>query len=339
MTRWTYEKAGVPHLKGDTGYNRKISALLRSTRVRGVIHGENTYASLFDLAKSGIRDPLIVSSTDGVGTKLELARLLKKHNTVGIDLVAMCVNDIVTCGAKPLFFLDYFSMGRFEPPIVKEVLQGITAGCRQADCALVGGETAIMPGMYEMASKGLDMQYDLAGFSVGAVDRKKVINGKKICPGDRLLGIASSGVHSNGFSLIRKIFAKRELKGPLGKTLLIPTRIYVRPVLQILRTVDLLGIAHITGGGFYDNLPRILPEGLGAAIDSKRWRRPRIFEIIRKTGDVDAFEMYRTFNMGIGMILVLRPKDIRIVSGILRKGGLASGEIGQIVKGKGVEIL
>ncbi len=335
--KWTYERAGVPHLKGDARYNKKIAAWIGATAVPGVLGPRTGFAALFDLKKQGFRDPLLVSSTDGVGTKLELALLQGRHDTIGIDLVAMCVNDILTVGAKPVFFLDYFAAGKFQAPVVASVLKGVTAGLRQAGCALVGGETAIMPGFYTHAQNGT-AQYDIAGFSVGLVERKKIVDGRHIRPGDRLIGLASTGFHSNGFSLLRKIFSAQELKGPLGRRLLTPTQIYVKPVLKLRDRVDLLGIVNITGGGFYDNLPRVLPKGTGALIFKNRWPAADIFKTVQKRGRIDTQEMYRTFNMGIGMVLVVRksaaPKTIRLLAG----SRLKAWDIGEVVRGEGVKL-
>jgi phosphoribosylformylglycinamidine cyclo-ligase len=340
MKKWTYEKAGVPHLKGDPGYNQKITQLIRSTHVPGVMGSATGFAALFDYQKTGIREPLLVASTDGVGTKLEIARLQKKHDTVGIDLVAMCVNDIITCGAKPIFFLDYFAAGKFEGPVIHQVLKGITTGCRQAACALIGGETAIMPGFYAGAKQGFAAEYDLAGFSVGVVDRRKVVTGEDIQKGDVLLGLASSGFHSNGYSLLRKILSRKELSGKIGAELLTPTRIYVKPVLELLQYVPLRGIVNITGGGFFDNLPRVIPKGLGASIDRKRWTCPKLFSTVLAAGQIDRSEMYRTFNMGIGMVLMMKAKDVKKSQDFLRrKHRLPSWVIGEITKGHQVEVL
>ncbi len=338
VNKWTYERAGVPHLKGDAQYNRRIASWIGSTAVPGVMGPRTGFAALFDLKKQGFRDPLLVASTDGVGTKLELAALQNRHDTIGIDLVAMCVNDILTVGAKPVFFLDYFAAGKFEDPVVAHVLKGVTVGLRQAGCALVGGETAIMPGFYASPRTGAS-QYDVAGFSVGLVERRQVIDGSKIRPGDRLIGIASTGFHSNGFSLLRKIFSEKELRGPLGRSLLTPTQIYVKPVLEVLKQVSVRGIANITGGGFYDNLPRILPKGTGAVIRKGSWQAAPIFSTVQRRGAVDEREMYRTFNMGIGMVLVLRSSDVLKTFKILSRFRLKSWEIGSVVCGEGVEIL
>ncbi len=338
---WTYEKAGVPHLKGDPAYNQKIARLIQSTRIPGVLGSATGFAALFDFKKSGIRDPLLVSSTDGVGTKLEVASLQGRHDTIGIDLVAMCVNDIITCGAKPVFFLDYFASGRFEPGTIREVLKGVVAGCRIAGCALVGGETAIMPGFYEPSKKNgtQGAQYDIAGFSVGLVDRKKVIDGRNIRPGQVLLGLASTGVHSNGFSLLRKVFSKKELKGSLGKKFLTPTRIYVRPVLELLKRLPITGIVNITGGGFVDNLPRVIPKGLGARIKKGTWPQLKLFDLIRDSGNISDFEMMRTFNLGIGMVLILDKSQAAKGQRLLKQMQLPSWVIGETVKGSGVEVV
>lgn len=338
MKSWTYERAGVPHLKGDATYNRKIASLIRSTHIPGVCGSTLGFASLFDLKKTGIKDPLLVASTDGVGTKLELARLLGKHDTVGIDLVAMCVNDLITSGARPILFLDYYATGKFQAEIISEVLKGVVEGCRQAGCALVGGETAIMPGFYSAATQKGSAQYDMAGFSVGVVDRKKVVTGKTVKAGDVVLGIQSSGFHSNGYSLLRKVFSEARLKGPLGKMLLTPTLIYVRPVLALLQQLPVKGIVNITGGGFYDNLPRVMPKGLGASIDKRAWRVPDIFRVAQKAGKISEHEMYKTFNMGIGMVVILDDREAKRAQKILQRFHLNSWVIGQIVKQNGVQI-
>ncbi|MBI3314112.1 MAG: phosphoribosylformylglycinamidine cyclo-ligase [Candidatus Omnitrophica bacterium] len=334
-TNWTYEKAGVPHLKGDPAYNREIVKLIRSTHTPGVLGSATGFAALFDFKKAGVRDPLLVSSTDGVGTKLEIARLQGRHDTIGIDLVAMCVNDLITCGAKPIFFLDYYAAGKFNPRITREVLKGIADGCREAGCALVGGETAIMPGFYNHNQDFA--QYDVAGFSVGVVDRKKVITGKNIRKGDAILGLASSGFHSNGYSLLRKIFTEKDLKGKLGKELLTPTRIYVKPVLKVAQNVSVGGIVNITGGGFVDNLPRVIPAGLGATIYMGSWPVPRLFDFVRDSGNISDFEMMRTFNLGIGMVLILKSARISQAQRILKKSGISSWVIGKITRGQGVQ--
>ncbi len=332
MAALTYEKAGVPHLKGDPAYNREIARLIKSSRIPGVAGNPGGFSSLFDLGQLKYRNPMLVTTTDGVGTKLEIARLLAKHDTIGVDLVAMCVNDLITTGAKPLVFLDYFATGKFDPSVTREVLKGIVRGCRDAGCALTGGETAVMPGFYG------DSKYDLAGFAVGAVEKNKVIDGKKIKTGDRLLGLASSGFHSNGYSLLRKIFSEDELRGETGKELLTPTRIYVKPVLEILKKVPVRGIVNITGGAFYDNLPRVMPPGLAAAVDSSRWPQPKLFDVVRERGNISNFEMFRTFNMGVGLILILEKKAVAPAEKILKQFRILNWEIGEVIRGKKVEV-
>ncbi len=333
MLQWTYEKAGVPHLKGDPQFNRKITRLIRSTDIPGVLGSATGFAALFDFKKAGIRDPLLVASTDGVGTKLDIARLQGRHDTIGIDLVAMCVNDLITCGAKPIFFLDYFATGKFNEQLTGEVLNGIAAGCREAGCALIGGETAIMPGFYSQEAGGAS-QYDLAGFAVGVVDRKKVITGASIKTGDVLVGLASSGFHSNGYSLLRKIFSEHDLKGKLGQELLTPTQIYVKPLLSLLARIPVHGIVNITGGGFIDNLPRVIPSGLSATIFKGSWPKPKLFDLVRDSGNIPDSEMMRTFNLGIGMILILKRQAVKKAQKMLQKMKYSSWIIGEVTRGR-----
>ena len=328
---WTYQDAGVPHLKGDPGYNREIVKLIRATHRPGVSGNPTGFASIFDLKKIDVRDPLLVSSTDGVGTKLEIARLQKKHNTIGIDLVAMCVNDLICTGAAPLFFLDYFATGKFNQKVTVEVLKGITEGCKQAECSLVGGETAVMPGFYHDAASG-DSQYDLAGFSVGVVERKKLITGRTMNKGDKLIGLESSGFHSNGYSLLRKIFNPSQLSGEIGRKLLLPTRIYVKPVLSLLKKIPLEAIVNITGGGFIDNLPRVIPDGLAARIRPGSWEKPKIFDLVQDSGNITDFEMMRTFNLGVGMILIVKPRWVKKAQSLLAKMKLKSWVMGEIIQ-------
>lgn len=339
MAAWTYEKAGVPHLKGDPAYNRKIIQFIRSTQIPGVTGNPTGFAALFDPKKTSFKDPLLVASTDGVGTKLEIAMLQGRHDTIGIDLVAMCVNDIITCGAKPVFFLDYFATGKFSPKLTQQVLKGITRGCREAGCALIGGETAVMPGFYQSHPDTKNSQYDLAGFSVGLVERKKIIDGRQVRSGDVLLGVASSGFHSNGYSLLRKIFSKKELQGTIGRQLLTPTRIYVNAVMRLTQALPVLAIANITGGGLIDNLPRVLPQGLSARIRQNAWPRPRLFQFVQDSGNISDFEMLRTFNSGIGLVLILKSKTVKKAQQLLARMKLSSWAIGNVVKGNKVEIL
>jgi len=307
----TYKEAGVDI--------KKAEKLVK--KIKGIAPGIGGFSGLFPIELARYKKPFLVSSTDGVGTKLKIAQLLRKHDTVGIDLVAMCVNDIITCGAKPLFFLDYFATGKLELGVAQEVIRGIYKGCLQSGCRLLGGETAEMPGFYKRG------EYDLAGFCVGIVEKEEVVDGKEIIPGDIIFGLPSSGLHSNGFSLVRKIFSEKELKS-LGKELLKPTKIYVKDVLSV-RSI-LRGIAHISGGGFIDNVPRILPRRRQALIHKGSWRVPRIFDVLQKKGKIGEEEMFHTFNMGIGMVLIVSPaKRKRLLSRLPR-----ARPIGEVVSGR-----
>jgi len=284
----TYKEAGVDI--------KKAEKLIK--KIKEIAPGIGGFSGLFPIEVSRYKEPFLVASTDGVGTKLKIAQLIRKHDTVGIDLVAMGVNDVITCGAKPIFFLDYFATGKLELGVAQEVIRGIHKGCVQSGCILLGGETAEMPGFYKRG------EYDLAGFCVGTVEREELIDGKEIEPGDIIFGLPSSGLHSNGFSLVRKIFSQKELRS-LGKELLKPTKIYVKDVLSVKSIVR--GIAHITGGGFIDNIPRILPRGCQALIHKGSWRVPRIFHRVQQKGKIEEREMFHTFNMGIGMVLIVSP--------------------------------
>ena len=305
-----------------------------STRRRGADAALGGFGALFDLKAAGFKDPVLVASTDGVGTKLKVAIEAGRHDTVGIDLVAMCVNDIVVQGAEPLFFLDYYATGRLDLNHGKAVVAGIAEGCRQAGCALIGGETAEMPGMYAKDD------YDLAGFAVGAVERGALIDGSKVAPGDLLLGLASSGVHSNGFSLVRKLVndagtgydrpAPFEPGRSLGEVLLAPTRIYVKSCLAAIQGGQVHALAHITGGGLIENVPRVLPAGCIARIDARRWPRPAVFGWLQRAGGIADLEMARTFNCGIGMILAVSPQSAGPVAAMLRQHGETVFEIGRI---------
>ncbi|MEC4676968.1 MAG: phosphoribosylformylglycinamidine cyclo-ligase [Nitrospirota bacterium] len=336
----TYKKAGVDIAKGD-GFIRLISPLARSTFRPEVMTDIGSFGALFKLNRRKYKNPVLVSGTDGVGTKLKIAFMADRHDTVGIDLVAMCVNDILTSGAEPLFFLDYFATGRLKPGKAAEVIKGIADGCLEAGCSLLGGETAEMPGFY---ARG---EYDLSGFAVGAVEKEKIISGSGIRNGDVIIGIASNGLHSNGFSLVRKLFfemKKMRLKTvlketgiSLGEELLKPTRIYVKAFNALKNRVDIKGMAHITGGGITGNLPRVLPEGLQSVLTRNSWPEPPIFGIIKKTGNLSDKEMRKTFNMGIGYILVVDSGASKKSIGILRKNGFDAYMIGGIEKGaKGV---
>ncbi|MDH4226276.1 MAG: phosphoribosylformylglycinamidine cyclo-ligase [Deltaproteobacteria bacterium] len=334
----TYKDSGVDIDEGEKLVSL-IKPMAKATNVKGVLSGIGGFGASFSAKFSGMKDPVLVSSTDGVGTKLKVAFLCDKHDTVGIDLVAMSVNDIVTTGARPLFFLDYFATGKLSAKTAAKVIKGIAFGCKESGCALIGGETAEMPGLY---SEG---EYDLAGFAVGVIDRKNIISGSRIKPGDAIIGLPSSGLHSNGYSLARKIvFDKMRLKPsskvkgfkkPIGEELLTPTRIYVKPVLELAKKVDVLGLAHITGGGFTENIPRILPKNTVAAIQRGSWTVPPIFRLLMENGPVAEAEMLRTFNSGIGMVAVVRSKDVNAALACLKKSRISARVIGTIEKRAG----
>lgn len=336
----TYKTSGVDIKKGSRLVDI-IKPMLHTTFSRGVLGDIGLFSAFFRIDVLKYKQPVLVSSTDGVGTKLKIAFMLDKHDTVGIDLTAMCVNDILTSGARPLFLLDYLATGRLSTKQSVDIIKGIVQGCKTAGCSLVGGETAEMPGFYK---KG---EYDLSGFAVGIVERKDIINGSKIRDGDLLIGLSSNGLHSNGYSLVRKLFfeikgysPKRRLKGldcTIGEELLRPTRIYVRSILKTLQAHRIKGIAHITGGGITENLPRILPSGKGLRANIKKgsWPVHNIFKIIQKMGNVSEAEMFRTFNMGIGLILVVDKKDAQGTIKSLNRLGEKAFLIGNIEKGKG----
>jgi phosphoribosylformylglycinamidine cyclo-ligase len=324
---------------------KRIKPMVESTYIPGVMGTLGGFGGMFAPDMTGMKKPVLVSGTDGVGTKLKLAFLMDKHDTVGIDCVAMCVNDIVCGGAAPLFFLDYIACGKNDPARIADIVAGITEGCRQSGCALVGGETAEMPGFYPVD------EYDLAGFSVGIVDEEKIIDGKKLSEGDVLIGLASTGVHSNGFSLVRKVFdvencdlktPMAELEGKsLGETLLAPTRIYVKAVQSVLKAgVDIHAISHITGGGFYENVPRMMTEGLTAQIKLDSFPRLPIFQLIMDKGNIPERDMYNTFNMGIGMIMAVPAQQADAAMAALAEAGEKAYVIGKVVAGAdGVELV
>ena len=330
-TRLTYRDAGVDIDAGDS-LVENIKPYARRTMRPGVLAGIGGFGALFRVPRS-YRDPVLVSGTDGVGTKLKLAFELKRHDTVGIDLVAMSVNDILTLGAEPLFFLDYYACGKLDVKSATQVVKGIAAGCEQAGCALIGGETAEMPGMYAAG------EYDLAGFAVGVVEKSKIINGRTIKPGDVILGLGSNGAHSNGYSLIRKIISTRRinLSGKLGGAalkdlILAPTRIYVKPVLALAKRVPLKGLAHITGGGLVENIPRVLSSGLCARIDKSAWPVPPLFTWLQRQGNIADSEMHRVFNCGIGMTIVVDARDAAKAQAMLTRAGERVWRIGVVVR-------
>ena len=332
----SYAAAGVDVTAGYEAV-RRMKPMVESTYIPGVMGTLGGFGGMFAPDLGGMKKPVLVSGTDGVGTKLKLAFLMDKHDTVGIDCVAMCVNDIICGGAKPLFFLDYIACGKNDPVRIADIVSGVTEGCRQAGCALVGGETAEMPGFYPVD------EYDLAGFSVGIVDEEKIIDPDRTAEGDVVLGLRSSGVHSNGFSLVRKVFRveSADLKAPLealngkglGEALLAPTRIYVKPVLALLEKVDVKGISHITGGGFYENIPRSIPDGLCAEIRKSAVPVLPIFDLIAKTGNIPERDMFNTFNMGIGMTITVPAAQVEEALAILKEQGEEPVVLGEIVRG------
>jgi phosphoribosylformylglycinamidine cyclo-ligase len=323
----SYRDAGVDIDAGDA-LVEAIKPYAKRTLRPEVLAGIGGFGALCRIPKK-YRRPVLVSGTDGVGTKLKLAFALGRHDTVGIDLVAMSVNDVLVQGAEPLFFLDYFACGKLDARVAAEVVRGIAEGCRRAGCALIGGETAEMPGMYP------EGEYDLAGFCVGVVERAKIVDGRAIRAGDVLLGLASSGAHSNGYSLIRRI-VERERPGPeLLDALMAPTRIYVKPVLKLLAALPVKGLAHITGGGLVGNVPRMLPKGTRAVIRAGAWPRPALFEWLQRAGSVEAVEMHRVFNCGIGMVVAVAPAHAGRAARRLRAAGETVYEIGRVEKGRG----
>lgn len=337
-----YEEAGV-NLEAGYEVVSRIKSHVKSTARKGSMGGIGSFGGMFDLSALNIKEPVLVSGTDGVGTKLKLAFELDKHDTIGIDAVAMCVNDVLAQGAEPLIFLDYVAIGHNIPAKVEAIVSGVAEGCRQAGCALVGGETAEMPGMYGNG------EYDIAGYTTGVVEKSKLIDGSKVKAGDVLVGIPSTGVHSNGFSLVRKIVADAGLDlrrvypelsedKTLGEVLLTPTQIYVKQVLDVIHQLDVHGVAHITGGGFDENIPRILGEGQGIVINEGSWTILPVFRCLEKWGNIPHREMYNIFNMGIGMVLAMDESEAQAAIDILAKHDLKATVIGGIVEGQGVEI-
>ncbi|PLR99203.1 phosphoribosylformylglycinamidine cyclo-ligase [Bacillus sp. T33-2] len=330
-----YRQAGVDIEAGYEAVERIKKHVNRTTRP-GVFGGIGGFGGMFDLSSLSLKEPVLVSGTDGVGTKLMVAFMADRHDTIGIDAVAMCVNDIVVQGAEPLYFLDYIACGKAEPEKIELIVKGIADGCEQAGCALVGGETAEMPGLYDTD------EYDLAGFSVGACEKSKIITGETIRPGDKLIGLASSGIHSNGYSLVRKLFLEEagwsldryveQLETTLGEELLKPTKIYVKPVLSALQQFEVKGLAHITGGGFIENIPRMLPAALGALIEEGSWPIPPVFALMEDIGKLDRKEMYNIFNMGIGMVAVVSPETAPRILAHFEACGETAFEIGAVTE-------
>ena len=337
----SYTDSGVDVTRGYKAVDL-MKKYVKTTYNENVLGDIGSFGGFYSISGEKMEEPVLVAGTDGVGTKLKYAFLLEKHDTIGIDAVAMCVNDIVCQGAKPLFFLDYYACGLLDPEAEAEVVKGIAEGCRQARCALIGGETAEMPGFYPRG------EYDLAGFAVGIVDKKKVINGKEIRPGDVLIGIKSSGVHSNGYSLVRKLFGDSDkaemekyderLGGTLAEVLLKPTKIYVRSILSLISKVPVKGIAHITGGGFLENIPRIFPEGVGCEIVKDSYEVPPVFKVMQEKADISDEQIYNTFNMGIGMVVCVSPENAEAAVAALEESGEEVALIGKTVAGKGVSL-
>jgi len=333
-----YKQAGVNIEAGYEAVERMKKHVKRTART-GAIGGLGGFGGMFDLSALELKEPVLVSGTDGVGTKLMIAFMMDRHDTIGIDAVAMCVNDIVVQGAEPLYFLDYIACGKAIPEKIEAIVKGIADGCEQAGCALIGGETAEMPGLYR------EEEYDLAGFSAGACEKKQLITGENIKPGDVLIGLASSGIHSNGYSLVRKVFNNwsliefiDELGCTLGEELLKPTKIYVKPILSALKKFKLKGMAHITGGGFIENIPRMLPAGLGAELNEKSWHIPSVFKLISEVGQIEYQEMYNIFNMGIGMVVAVDQSDVSDLLEHFQQSGETAYEIGRVTEQEGIQI-
>lgn len=332
-----YKKAGVDVEKGYEAVERMKKHIGKTTRSE-VLGGIGSFGGLFELTSFKYEEPVLVSGTDGVGTKLKLASQLDQHDTIGVDLVAMCVNDVVAQGASPLFFLDYIGCGKNDPAMIEQIVAGVSTGCMDAGAALIGGETAEMPGMYAAN------EYDLAGFTVGIAEKAKLVTGESIEAGDAIIGIPSSGIHSNGYSLVRKIVEDLdlsqiygEMSKPLGEVLLTPTKIYAKQLQAVLDQVTVKGITHITGGGFYENFPRMLPEGLGVTLDNRNWKVPEIFSFLQARGNMAEEDMYGVFNMGIGMAIAVAEEDAQEALSVLKDQGEEATIIGMVISEEGVQ--
>ncbi|AXI38261.1 phosphoribosylformylglycinamidine cyclo-ligase [Bacillaceae bacterium ZC4] len=336
-----YREAGVDIHAGYEAV-RRMKKHVEKTKRPGVLGGIGSFGGMFDLASLGYKEPVLVSGTDGVGTKLKLAFMADKHDTIGIDAVAMCVNDILAQGAEPLFFLDYLGLGKADPEKIEKIVKGVADGCLQAGCALIGGETAEMPGVYD------EDEYDIAGFAVGVVEKENIVTGERIKPGHFLIGLSSNGIHSNGYSLVRKVLLEENkldlheiyepLTETLGEELLKPTKIYVSSVLPLVKAYKVDGMAHITGGGFIENIPRMLPEGLGAEIDFGSWPIHPIFTFIQQQGNIDLSEMFEVFNMGIGFVLAVEEDVVQQCLNKLEKLGEKAFLIGRVKEGSGIRL-
>ena len=332
MSSLTYKDSGVDITKGNQLIER-IKPIAKSTFRPGVLAGLGGFGAMFEIPLDKYKNPVLISGTDGVGTKLKVAEMLNKHDTIGIDLVAMCVNDLIVQGAEPLFFLDYFATGSLNPDIATSVIEGIGEGCRQSGCSLIGGETAEMPGMYS----GED--YDLAGFCVGIAEKSRIIDGSKVSEGDHIVALGSSGPHSNGYSLIRKVLEKSSPTNEQLNSLIEPTRIYVRSILSLLNTLPVHAISHITGGGLLENIPRVLPEHLAAKLDPASWAQPKIFQWLQDQGNIATSEMYRVLNCGVGMIVVISKESSNEAINHLNSCGENAWLIGEVVQFDGQQVV
>ena len=332
MSSLTYKDSGVDITKGNQ-LIEKIKPIAKSTLRPGVLGGLGGFGAMFEIPLEKYKNPVLISGTDGVGTKLKVAEMLNKHDTIGIDLVAMCVNDLIVQGAEPLFFLDYYATGSLNPEIATSVIEGIGEGCRQSGCSLIGGETAEMPGMYN------GEEYDLAGFCVGIVDKNQVIDGSKVNEGDHIVALGSSGPHSNGYSLIRKVLEKSTPSAEQLNSLIEPTRIYVKSILSLSNTLPVHAISHITGGGLLENIPRVLPDHLSAKLNSNSWSQPEIFKWLQKEGNIDSLEMYRVLNCGVGMVVIISKESSSQAIEHLSACGENAWLIGEVVHSKGEQVI
>ena len=332
MSSLTYKDSGVDITKGNQ-LIEKIKPIAKSTLRPGVLGGLGGFGAMFEIPLEKYKNPVLISGTDGVGTKLKVAEMLNKHDTIGIDLVAMCVNDLIVQGAEPLFFLDYYATGSLNPEIATSVIEGIGEGCRQSGCSLIGGETAEMPGMYN------GEEYDLAGFCVGIVDKNQVIDGSKVNEGDHIVALGSSGPHSNGYSLIRKVLEKSTPSAEQLNSMIEPTRIYVKSVLSLANTLPVHAISHITGGGLLENIPRVLPDHLSAKLNSNSWSQPEIFKWLQKEGNIDSHEMYRVLNCGVGMVVIISKESSSQAIEHLSACGENVWLIGEVVHSKGEQVI
>ncbi len=332
MSSLTYKDSGVDITKGNN-LIEKIKPIAKSTSRPGVLEGLGGFGAMFEIPLNKYRNPVLISGTDGVGTKLKVAEMLNQHNTIGIDLVAMCVNDLIVQGAEPLFFLDYYATGSLNPDIATSVISGIGKGCIQSGCALIGGETAEMPGMY----KG--EEYDLAGFCVGIVEKDKIIDGSKVSLGDHIVALGSSGPHSNGYSLIRKVLERTTASPDQLRALIEPTKIYVNSILSLINNLPVNAISHITGGGLLENIPRVLPDNLAARLDSSSWIMPDIFKWLQTEGNIGSKEMYRVLNCGIGMVVVTSKDSSQAVIDCLKDSGENAWLVGEIVNSTGNQVV